>query len=128
VKASQIPQKKSVLQRFEEADMMLSKLVFQPDVDAEKKKEERQRSEPAADVKNSHICGATEGRSLPNQDLTDKKPAQNEKQFDSIETEVAENSEDTDQVWIKHDEAVGTDHADYCRSPEKIETEDTLIR
>ena len=108
--------------------MMLSKLNFQPDVDAEKKKEEWQGSEPAPDIKDCDITGVSEGRSLSNQNLTNQKPAQNEKQFDPIETEMAKNPEHTHQVRVKNDKTVGTNHTHYCRSPEKVQSEDALSR
>src|SRR5438034_11432204 len=105
---------------------MLSKMEFEPDVDSKKKKEERQRAEPSPDVEHRNVGGIAESRSLANQNLADKKTAQDEEQLDAIKTAVTEDSKDAYEVRIEHDKPVCADHTHDCRSPEYIEAEDTI--
>ena len=113
---------------FGEADAMVSKLKFEPDIDSEEKKEERQRAEPSPHVEDRDVGGAVKSETLPNQNLPDKKTAQHEKQPNPIKTAVAKDSKNTDQVRIEHDKPVRADHAHDRRRAEKIEAEDAFGR
>ena len=105
---------------------MSSKLELDPNVDEEKKKEKRQSAEPAADIKESDVSGAAQGETLPDQNLADEKTAQDEEQFDAVETAMSEDAERIAEMRIEHDEAVRADHHHDGRRPEKIETEDAV--
>ena len=105
---------------------MSSKLELDPNVDEEKKKEERQGAEPAADIKESDVSGAAQGEALPDQNLADEKTAQHEEQFDAVEAAMPEDAERIAEMRIEHDEAVRADHHHDGRGPEKIETEDAI--
>src|SRR5205814_9641480 len=107
-------------------DAMSSKLELDPNVDEEKKKEERQGAEPAADIKESDVSGAAKGETLPDQNLADEKTAQDEEQFDAVEAAVPEDAERVAEMRIEHDEAVRADHHHDGHGPEKIETEDAV--
>ena len=113
---------------FGEADSMVSKLVFEPDVDHEKKKEKRQRAEPAPHVEDGHVGGAAESGALSNQNLADQKTAQDEKQFDAIKPAMTEDAKDAAEMRIEHDKSVRTDHAHDRGGPEQIEAEDAIGR
>jgi len=126
VKSGQVAQEKSVRQNFGETDAMLAELKLDPDVDREKKKEQRQGAEPAPDVEGRDIPGLAESKALANQDLADEKTAEDEEQLHAVESAVAEDAEDVAEVRIEHDEPVREDHAQDRRCAEEIESEDTL--
>jgi hypothetical protein len=128
VGTGQIAEKKSVRESFGEADAMLSKLEFEPDVDPEEKKKERQGAEPSPHVENRNVGSAAESGSLANQNLTDKKTAQDEKQLDAMKTAVAEDSKSADQMRIEHNKPVRADYAHDRRRSEEIEAEDPIGR
>ena len=107
---------------------MLSKLGFEPDIDSEEENEKRQGAEPPSDVEGRNIADMTESGTLANQNLADKKSAQNEEQLDAIKPAVAEDSEETNEVRIEDDESVGTYDAHDCGSTQKIETENSITR
>src|SRR5205807_6420593 len=111
---------KTVRECFGEADAMASKLELDPEVDEEKKKEERQGAEPAAHIKESDVPVAAKGEALPDHNLADEKSAQDEEQFDAVEAAVSKDAERVAEMRIEHDEAVRADHHHDGRSPEKI--------
>jgi hypothetical protein len=128
VEAGQVPQEESVRESFGEADVMLSKLKLEPDIDREEKEKKWQRAKPSPHIEDRNVGSVAEVRALPNQDLPDKKAAQDKKQLDTIKTAVAEDSKDTDQMRIKHDQPMRADDGRDCRGSEEIEAEDAIGR
>jgi hypothetical protein len=112
-----------VAERFTKPDLMGAEPVFEGDVDDQEQKEERQRSEPAADIEQRNLSSTAKLGALPDQDPADEKPAQNKEELDAVKTSMPEDGERIAEMTVEHDEAMGTDHHRNGRGPEQIEAE-----
>src|SRR4051812_8743267 len=103
---------------------MSAKAALEDDVHDKEKKKKRQRSEPAAHIKRGNVAGAAEIGPVADQDPTDKESAQDKEELDSVKAAMSQNAEQIAKVRVKNDKAMGADHHQDGRGPEKIETED----
>jgi hypothetical protein len=126
MESGEIAEKKSVRQYLPEIDAMMSKLKFEPNVDCEEKKKQREGPEPAPDIEHGDRRLLIESISLANQDLPNQEPAENEKQLHPIEAAMTKYSNESDQVRIEDDKSMRANDTCDCRGSKNIEPKNTI--
>lgn len=104
---------------------MASDPNLEQDIENEEKPEERQRPEPAANVKGFNRTALGEIGTVPDQDAPDEEAAQDKKKFDPIKPAMPEHAKPGRHLRIEQAEAMSEKDARNSQCAKAIQAEDS---